>query len=132
RSRCRLDPERRQLGIVHFWLVLHAGRHAVYRLRHLYGLFTLRRHQAGPGAVQTRIQSAELVGDVVCRRHRHRFDVLLGGGTGHAVYAAAGRGRSDPGSGASGDGVDAVSLRSDRLVDVCADGHRARLLQLPL
>ena len=29
---------------------------------------------------------------------------------------------------ASGDGLDAVSLRLNRLVDVCADGHGARIL----
>jgi choline-glycine betaine transporter len=43
-------------------------------------------------------------------------------------YAAAGRGGADDGGRAPGDGLDAVPLRPDGLVDVRPDGHGARIL----
>ncbi len=65
------------LGVENLRLVLSAGGDAVYRLRRLHCLLALRLGEARAGAVKARVQPAELGGDAVRRRHRHRPDVLL-------------------------------------------------------
>ncbi len=79
------------LGVENLRLVLSAGGDAVYRLRRLHCLLALRLSEARAGAVKARVQPAELGGDAVRRRHRHRPDVLLSRRAGDAIYAAAGR-----------------------------------------
>ncbi len=93
---CRVDWAHPGLGVENLRLVLSAGGDAVYRLRRLHCLLALRLGEARAGAVKARVQPAELGGDAVRRRHRHRPDVLLGRRAGDAIYAAAGKGRGRP------------------------------------
>ncbi len=73
------------LGVENLRLVLSAGGDAVYRLRRLHCLLALRLSEARAGAVKARVQPAELGGDAVRRRHRHRPDVLLSRRAGDAI-----------------------------------------------